>query len=84
MGKIEGPWAVGVGFFDFDQHALQMLGPVVGLVERYLNVLVFQVLFANDPDLAVDADGVVDAGYEEDQPDEGIVINILVLISIEI
>ena len=67
-----------VGLFDLDQHPLKVFGPVVGLVEGYLDIPAFKVLFADDADPAVDPDGVVDSGYEEDQTDVGIVVDILV------
>jgi hypothetical protein len=64
--KLESPRAVPVGLFNLNQHPLEVLGIVVSFVKRKLDVLAFQFLFVDDADLAVNPDGVIDAGDEED------------------
>ena len=63
-----------VSLFYLNQHPLQVLGIIVGFVEGKLDVLLFQFLFTNDTDLAVDPDSVIDAGNEENQTDVWVVV----------
>ena len=67
-----------VRLLDLDEHALEMARVVVGLVERELYVLAVQFVLVDDADLAIDADGVVDAGDEEDEADVGAALNVLI------
>ena len=78
LGELVGPGAVPVCLFNLYKDSLEVVGPVVGIVEGDLDLAPVQFLFVHDGGPAVDPDGFIDAGNHEDETHVGIGFQILV------
>src|SRR5918911_797153 len=59
LGKLQSAWAVSVGLFDLDDDPLQMLGIVIGMIQRQSDVAPIQRFLVDDRRSTVDPDGLV-------------------------
>ena len=58
---------MGIGLIHLYYYPLQVVRPLVDFEESNLDFHLFQLLFVNDGNSAVDADNVVDAGNKEEK-----------------